>query len=82
MILFDLIWLYNSAHGVPVSYIKSGDPYKSHIENCTKLISEHLQTILDSQSSNSNSNQPIEVILTGLFDLLIFFYLFFYVICF
>jgi len=27
-----------SAHGVPVSYVEAGDPYKSHIEECTELI--------------------------------------------
>lgn len=29
-----------SAHGVPVSYVKSGDPYKDQIEKCAKLIME------------------------------------------
>jgi len=27
-----------SAHGVPVSYVEAGDPYKGHIEECAKLI--------------------------------------------
>jgi hypothetical protein len=36
-----------SAHGVPVSYIKSGDPYKGHIEECAQLISQSLDKIVN-----------------------------------
>lgn len=55
-----------SAHGVPVSYIKSGDPYKMHIENCTKLISEQLQKIMNNKTLSISNNQPIKVILPGI----------------
>ncbi len=27
-----------SAHGVPESYVKAGDPYKEQIEKCAKMI--------------------------------------------
>ena len=35
-----------SAHGVPQSYIEAGDPYQRHIEECVKLISKEIATIL------------------------------------
>jgi len=31
-----------SAHGVPVSYVEAGDPYKGQIEQCTKLIMDRV----------------------------------------
>lgn len=34
-----------SAHGVPKSYIDAGDPYKTQIESCVKLISEKVDAI-------------------------------------
>lgn len=34
-----------SAHGVPKSYIDAGDPYKTQIESCVKLISEKVNGI-------------------------------------
>lgn len=42
----DSLFLF-SAHGVPVSYIASGDPYKSHIEECALLISQTLESIVN-----------------------------------
>lgn len=34
-----------SAHGVPRSYIDAGDPYKSQVEVCVRLISEQVERI-------------------------------------
>ena len=34
-----------SAHGVPESYIASGDPYKRQIEECVRLISNEIKSI-------------------------------------
>mmetsp|Transcript_4933 Transcript_4933/g.7530 ORF Transcript_4933/g.7530 Transcript_4933/m.7530 type:complete len:476 (+) Transcript_4933:100-1527(+) len=40
-----------SAHGVPVSYIDAGDPYKDHIERCATLVSEKLGSILRAEAT-------------------------------
>ena len=34
----DEVKVLFSAHGVPESYIKAGDPYKDQIEKCVELI--------------------------------------------
>ena len=33
-----------SAHGVPESYIKAGDPYQEQMESCVKLIMEEMKS--------------------------------------
>jgi ferrochelatase len=38
MVWFLYVQVMFSAHGVPVSYIKAGDPYKDQIEKCAKII--------------------------------------------
>ena len=73
---FLFLYLFScSAHGVPVSYIKSGDPYKSHIEHCTNLISKRLEKLLNNQTiiSKQTQKQQIQVILPGNLSLLRFF---------
>ena len=35
-----------SAHGVPQSYIEAGDPYQRQIEECVKLVSSEVSSIL------------------------------------
>ncbi|KAJ1442053.1 ferrochelatase-domain-containing protein [Ochromonadaceae sp. CCMP2298] len=39
-----------SAHGVPESYIKNGDPYQKQIEECVKLISREVSAQLASDT--------------------------------
>mmetsp|Transcript_103541 Transcript_103541/g.203000 ORF Transcript_103541/g.203000 Transcript_103541/m.203000 type:complete len:514 (+) Transcript_103541:23-1564(+) len=39
-----------SAHGVPESYIKNGDPYQKHITECVALISQEVSRRLASDS--------------------------------
>ncbi|MGA7936263.1 MAG: ferrochelatase [Kovacikia sp.] len=39
----DQVYIFFSAHGVPVSYVEeAGDPYQQEIEDCVKLIVENL----------------------------------------
>jgi ferrochelatase len=39
----DRVHIFFSAHGVPLSYVEeAGDPYQREIEDCTRLIMEHL----------------------------------------
>jgi protoporphyrin/coproporphyrin ferrochelatase len=47
-----------SAHGVPVSYIKSGDPYKGHIEECAQLISQSLDKIVNQPEQRAAIQLP------------------------
>lgn len=39
-----------SAHGVPQSYIAAGDPYQRQIEECVRLISREVATLLEDES--------------------------------
>ena len=41
-----------SAHGVPQSYIATGDPYKQHMEDCVKLISTRVGEIINERMSD------------------------------
>lgn len=50
--------LFCSAHGVPESYIKAGDPYKDHIEECAQLISKSLDNILNRDSRSTSVVLP------------------------
>ncbi len=43
-----------SAHGVPVSYIEEGDPYKSEIESCVTNISFRVKQILKERNSETS----------------------------
>ena len=45
----------NSAHGVPESYVKAGDPYQRHIEECVALISEEVSAQLSSDRTRPSS---------------------------
>ena len=53
--LFLSLYHINSAHGVPESYIKAGDPYKRHIEECVALISEEVSAQLSSDRTRPSS---------------------------
>ena len=53
--LFLSLYHINSAHGVPDSYIKAGDPYKRHIEECVALISEEVSAQLSSDRTRPSS---------------------------
>ncbi|EFN54521.1 hypothetical protein CHLNCDRAFT_24443, partial [Chlorella variabilis] len=39
----DEVEIFFSAHGVPVSYIEEGDPYKEEMEECVQLVMAELQ---------------------------------------
>lgn len=55
-----------SAHGVPISYIKSGDPYQRQIEECIRLISREVQAQLRSERSRPASiSRKIALSLAG-----------------
>ena len=42
-----------SAHGVPQSYIASGDPYKQQMEDCVKLISTKLGELVNTAAERT-----------------------------
>ncbi len=44
-----------SAHGVPVSYIEAGDPYKAQIEECVRLIAVDVGVLLRSSPNIAGS---------------------------
>lgn len=39
----EKVMIFFSAHGVPVTYIKAGDPYKSQMEECVGLIMQEMK---------------------------------------
>lgn len=49
-----------SAHGVPKSYIKAGDPYQTQIEKCVELISREYGTEVQTHLSYQSRVGPIE----------------------
>jgi len=49
-----------SAHGVPQSYVKAGDPYQKQIVECVSLISEHLPKTTTVHLSFQSRVGPIE----------------------
>lgn len=49
-----------SAHGVPQSYIKIGDPYQEQIEKCVKLISQEYSSDVQTHLSYQSRVGPIE----------------------
>lgn len=57
-----------SAHGVPQSYIKAGDPYKAQMEECVKLISQEVRAqLIDDERRPSGIDGRVGRALSGSF---------------
>lgn len=57
----DRVHIFFSAHGVPLSYVEeAGDPYQREIEDCTRLIMEHLNRSNEHTLAYQSRVGPVE----------------------
>ena len=57
----DRVHIFFSAHGVPLSYVEeAGDPYQREIQDCTRLIMEHLNRSNEHTLAYQSRVGPVE----------------------